>query len=1125
MGKLAFLQANTGADVSFKNSKFSSVSSLASGSVLSAGYKKAKVSFSNSKFINNTAIYGGVFYAESQSKIICTNCSISGNFAGYGGVVRGENDGQFEFYSCNITNNNAYFASVSSMFAWQAASVYDNSMISNNYQLSKEEIKNNFLDKDYIKENFREYLINNDLIFEEFAISSAIHMIQSSLAIQNNTKITEQDKAIYSIFSTLSIDGLILSNSQISQSMIYVVECTFNAANINAYNISETKSDSLASVSYSKYALKTIIYENSTTHFLLSLYSDGTFENITVSNLECDYIMMIRSNIVALLSKLNITNIKTRELFAIRILDSNVTSIIDLTLSGINQTAIMVKDSEISAVYNSSFTNCLKAMDIESSSIGLVDNLLVSNCGSLSNLYSGGLYLVNSNIKIRNSKFFNNTASVGAAIYLDCALPHHWTTTIENSNFYGNEADIMGGAIYYNLYRPLFSTNQFNNSAPYGQNIASYPVRIVEPATNHNKIYLSNIGSGIKYDKMLTFAIVDYDNQTMNLENDSTIKIASTNQQSSIAGINSAKIKNGTAKFDNLEFISFPGSTNVKYSLTSNLLDSNKIKIGLDQYQYNSSQFENQLLVSFRFWKPGEIVRNENLCQSCQHGTYSLGWNSTECTNWMENAIWSGEAQIEVDSGYWRRTQNSTEIINCLVKESCKGGYHPENEYPVKCKKGYKGYLWASWDIVDGHKYQLDSNSQCGKCPNKIVNSIKVIWLTWLVLMFLGFIIVINIRKRKENQLSILLRIWTNYIHLITLAFSFGVDLPSTFTSIFSQTNKIGSPNDNMLSFDWFIEDYEIRAFAPSSRIFKLFILLLLPLILIALIFVIFGTMKLIIKMLKPAFKFDLKRYVAISTIWIIFLFHPTMMLESLRMFQWIRLDEGVSKMLIHMEFDWYSPEHLRWVMAIALPMLIVWVIGLPVVALIMLIKFRNSLENELVKKYLLLIYQGLKPKVFYWEFVNTLRKFVVLAIAVFLSSQSFNYRILTTMIFLVCFLRVQFYLKPYKLNDNNHVDLLGMLAAAITVYWSLLFIESNKTVNNFTIIWVIIMYFANIYFIIHWLYLFLSCLKIKHWLFIGFMKGFHILLCNKYQPLETQKDAASDNNLAAGESPVRVLL
>lgn len=174
-------------------------------------------------------------------------------------------------------------------------------------------------------------------------------------------------------------------------------------------------------------------------------------------------------------------------------------------------------------------------------------------------------------------------------------------TTIENSNFDQNEAVIMGGAIYYNLYRPLLNANQFNNSAPYGPNIASYPVRIVELATNQNKIYLSNIGSGIKHDGILSLAIVDFDNQTMNLESDSTIKIVRTNEQSSVTGTDSAKINNGTAIFDDLEFISFPGSSNVKYSITSSLLDSDKIKIGLDQYQYNSSQFENQLLVSFRF--------------------------------------------------------------------------------------------------------------------------------------------------------------------------------------------------------------------------------------------------------------------------------------------------------------------------------------------------------------------------------------------------------------------------------------------------------------------------------------------------------------------------------------------
>jgi len=67
----------------------------------------------------------------------------------------------------------------------------------------------------------------------------------------------------------------------------------------------------------------------------------------------------------------------------------------------------------------------------------------------------------------------------------------------------------------------------------------------------------------------------------------------------------------------------------------------------------------------------------------------------------------------------------------------------------------------------------------------------------------------------------------------------------------------------------------------------------------------------------------------------------------------------------------------------------------MPIVALIILIKYRNNLEDSRVKNYLLILYQGLKPKTFYWELVNTLRKFLVLSFNAFLSTYSPNYRIL----------------------------------------------------------------------------------------------------------------------------------
>ena len=121
---------------------------------------------------------------------------------------------------------------------------------------------------------------------------------------------------------------------------------------------------------------------------------------------------------------------------------------------------------------------------------------------------------------------------------------------------------------------------------------------------------------------------------------------------------------------------------------------------------------------------------------------------------------------------------------------------------------------------------------------------IRFIGLIIVVLVFLGIIIVVNIRKTSENQFSILLRIFTNYLHMITLSMSFGADIPSAFTSIFTQFEKIGSPNETLFSFDCFVEDYDFRAFSPSNLLFKSFLIALLPLFLMILMLIVIVILK-----------------------------------------------------------------------------------------------------------------------------------------------------------------------------------------------------------------------------------------------------------------------------------------
>ena len=135
------------------------------------------------------------------------------------------------------------------------------------------------------------------------------------------------------------------------------------------------------------------------------------------------------------------------------------------------------------------------------------------------------------------------------------------------------------------------------------------------------------------------------------------------------------------------------------------------------------------------------------------------------------------------------------------------------------------------------------------------------------------------------------------------------------------------------------------------------------------------------------------------------------------------------------MDYDCFSNKHLAWAAFIAMPMIVVWVIGCPVIAFIILYKKRHTLEEGRIKLYMLVLYQGLKQKVFYWEFVNTIRKTSILMINVFLSSTSINYQVFVSVLVLIGIIRIQEKLQPYKLKCNNEIEIQGTIAGTITLF------------------------------------------------------------------------------------------
>ena len=166
------------------------------------------------------------------------------------------------------------------------------------------------------------------------------------------------------------------------------------------------------------------------------------------------------------------------------------------------------------------------------------------------------------------------------------------------------------------------------------------------------------------------------------------------------------------------------------------------------------------------------------------------------------------------------------------------------------------------------------------------MNTIRVISFQVLSFVFLGIVIFVNSRKEKENQFSILLRIFTNYTQLIAAAITFNIKFPDSFDSVFSQTQKFNSAEQTFFSFDCFIEDYEIKMFAPSNALFKLTLYMFLPVFLMIVLSIGILVLRTIVHLVNARKKFDTMKYITISFISVLFIYHPTMIYQSLSVFQ-----------------------------------------------------------------------------------------------------------------------------------------------------------------------------------------------------------------------------------------------
>ena len=156
----------------------------------------------------------------------------------------------------------------------------------------------------------------------------------------------------------------------------------------------------------------------------------------------------------------------------------------------------------------------------------------------------------------------------------------------------------------------------------------------------------------------------------------------------------------------------------------------------------------------------------------------------------------------------------------------------------------------------------------------------------------------------------------------------------------------------------------------------------------------------------------------------------------------------------LQMELDLpcWDDVHLAWVLCLFLPSLLGYVLGLPLIAFLMLRKFRHHLHDKIPRFHFGTLYLGFKDDYYYWEVITAMRKTSIIMVAVFLTGSGTEVQALTGSFINLGALLLHLSFHPYvsvtKEHDTLHsAEMWALTVSFVTLWMGLFFFQ--ETVRN----------------------------------------------------------------------------
>ena len=241
----------------------------------------------------------------------------------------------------------------------------------------------------------------------------------------------------------------------------------------------------------------------------------------------------------------------------------------------------------------------------------------------------------------------------------------------------------------------------------------------------------------------------------------------------------------------------------------------------------------------------------------------------------------------------------------------------------------------------------------------------------------------------------------------------------------------------------------------------------------------------------------------------VFYLLYPVLAIKGFSVFLWTKVDENNYRMTLNLEYGWYSKDHIIWAVLLGIPIIAIWVLTIPSFWVILSIR-RSALEDWKIRKYLEITNKGFKNFKYFWGWVSPIIKFLLLFFHALTHTISSNYQILASIgkrlcyfnniVILVIYYRIQYRNSPFKLGENNEIDLFGIEVAILTVSSGLIFNWGGELHRFFSNFILFLLFLTHIIFLIKWIFFACVALEWKNIHFQRALKVYSIIVRKNYQ-------------------------